>query len=61
MESTTVTLRTPIGIVAKLDEEARRRKRSRNYIVNELLEQHYSNGHQEPEPIAAKKKKAGPR
>lgn len=55
MSSTTVSLRTPKSLVDKLDEEAKRRKRSRNYIVNELIENHYANGHQEPKPAAKKK------
>jgi hypothetical protein len=44
-----------------LDEEAERRKRSRNFIVNEIIENHYSNGHQEPKTTTAAKKKAGSR
>ena len=56
MASTTVTIRIPLDLVDKLDEEGERRKRSRNYIVNELIENHYASGHQEPKPTAAKKK-----
>lgn len=59
MESTTVSLRTPTSLVEKLDEEADRRKRSRNFIVNEIIEKYFSNGHKEPKP--ATKKKAGAR
>jgi hypothetical protein len=54
MDSTTVSLRTPINLVEKIDEEAANRRRSRNFIINELIEKHYSNGHKEPKPAARK-------
>jgi len=54
MASTTVSIRTPVKFVEILDEEAERRRRSRNFIINELIEKHCSNGHKEPKPAAKK-------
>ncbi len=54
MNTITVSLRAPADLVQKVDEEAKRLRRSRNSIVNELLEKHYANGHQEPQPATKK-------
>lgn len=54
-----ITLRVPDELLAKMQEEAVRRKRSRAFIAIEAFEQKYeSNGHK---PHPAPKKKAGTR
>jgi metal-responsive CopG/Arc/MetJ family transcriptional regulator len=58
MSTVSISLRTPKDLLEKVDEEAERRKRSRNYVVNEIIQKHYSNGQPEPKPAA---KKAGAR
>ena len=58
MNTVSISLRTPIDLLEKVDKEAMRRKRSRNYVVNEIIEKHYSNGQPEPKPA---QKKAGAR
>jgi predicted transcriptional regulator len=61
MNKTMITLRVPDELLAKMQEEAVRRKRSRAFIAIEAFEQKYapaSNGHIK---TAAPKKKAGTR
>jgi predicted transcriptional regulator len=59
MNKTMITLRVPDELLAKMQEEAVRRKRSRAFIAIEAFEQKYqSNGHTKP---ATPKKKAGAR
>lgn len=55
MELKHITFRAPIDLIEKLEEEARSDKRSRNYVIVEILERHFTNGTQKP----ATKKKAG--
>ena len=57
MSTVSISLRTPIDLLEKVDKEAMRRKRSRNYVVNEIIEKHYSNGQPEPKPAAKKASK----
>jgi hypothetical protein len=57
-----VSFRTPVSLVEQVDEEARTRRRSRGFIITEILERHYythpTNGKaKHPQP----KKKAGAR
>jgi predicted transcriptional regulator len=59
MNKTMITLRVPDELLAKMQEEAVRRKRSRAFIAIEAFEQKYAptNGQPKPNP----KKKAGTR
>jgi hypothetical protein len=59
MEKVHVTLRIPKVFNDKLIADAEKDRRDRSYIINEIIEKHYSNGHQEPR--TATKKKAGAR
>jgi predicted DNA-binding protein len=59
MANTNVSIRPPAELLKKVDEEAKRRRRSRNFIVTEIIEQHfeqpiYSNGKQPTKKAGAR-------
>jgi predicted transcriptional regulator len=59
MSKTMITLRVPDELLAKMQEEAVRRKRSRAFIAIEAFEQKYQSNGKSTAP--APKKKAGTR